>query len=210
MKRVGSFITVSVMSLLFAVGALGYAGAPQQQSRDNQQQQQDKHAQQRIQKQLRQDQRTQRQAEQRQRQQDRQVQQGVRQLQRTPQQRREQQAMQRQVWHQHRANHWDVEHCLWRQRGGYNGYRIPDVYFYSHYGPGHWFRVYRMPFMIVGGFPRFQYAGYWFTLVDPYPEYWGPYWYETDDVYVDYYMDGYYLYNRRFPGRLGVAVIINF
>jgi hypothetical protein len=59
---------------------------------------------------------------------------------------------------------------------------------------------------VVGGYPRFQYGGFWFSMVDPWPEYWAHNWYETDDVYVDYVNDGYYMYNRRHPG---VAIAIN-
>ena len=64
--------------------------------------------------------------------------------------------------------------------------------------------------MVVGGFPRFQYAGYWFIVVEPYPEYWGPDWYRTDEVYIEFVGDGYYLFNRRFPSRPGVAIRIAF
>ena len=60
------------------------------------------------------------------------------------------------------------------------------------------------------GYPRFQYGVYWFIIMDPYPEYWTPNWYQTDDVYVGYYDDGYYLYNRRYPNRPGSAVSITF
>jgi hypothetical protein len=63
--------------------------------------------------------------------------------------------------------------------------------------------------MMESEHPRFQYNGYWFSLYDPYPEYWGNNWYQTDDVYVTYYDDGYYLYNRRFPGRPGIAISIS-
>jgi hypothetical protein len=64
--------------------------------------------------------------------------------------------------------------------------------------------------MEVGGFPRFQYGGYWFSVVDPYPEFWGDDWYESDDVYVVYADNGYYLYDSRYPGRPGVAISISF
>ena len=74
---------------------------------------------------------------------------------------------------------------------------------------GHSFRVYDLPFLEVGGYPRFQYEGYWFSVIDPYPEYWGADWFRSDDMYVDYYEDGYYLYDRRFPGRPGIAVSIS-
>ncbi|MHB8754345.1 MAG: hypothetical protein ACYC92_05225 [Candidatus Acidiferrales bacterium] len=117
---------------------------------------------------------------------------------------------QRGIWQQRRARNWQSEHRTWQQRGGYNGYRIPDSYYRSHYGQGHAFRVYSLPFMVVGGDPRFQYGGYWFTVVDPVPEYWGSDWYQNDDVYVDYYDNGYYLYDRRYPGRPGLAISISF
>lgn len=116
----------------------------------------------------------------------------------------------RDIWQQHRARTWESEHRTWSQRGGYNGYRVPEPYFRSHYGRRHWFRIYRQPFYVVGGYPRFRYGNYWFSFLDPYPEFWGPAWYETDDVYIEYFGDGYYLYNRRYPGRPGIAISISF
>jgi hypothetical protein len=62
--------------------------------------------------------------------------------------------------------------------------------------------------MVVGGFPRFQYGGYWFGLVDPWPGYWAQNWYETDDVYVVYRGNGYYMYNRRYP-TVGLAINVS-
>ena len=62
----------------------------------------------------------------------------------------------------------------------------------------------------VGGHRRFYYGGYWFGLVDPWPEYWDSAWYDNDDVYVDYYGDGYYLYNRRYPNdRIAISFYLN-
>jgi hypothetical protein len=78
------------------------------------------------------------------------------------------------------------------------------------FGAGHSFHVLGLPFMEVGGRPRFQYGGYWFSLMEPYPEYWGPDWYQNDDMYVDFNDGGYYLYDRRFSGRPGVAISISF
>jgi hypothetical protein len=130
-------------------------------------------------------------------------------VQRSPQQQQAQQVQQRSVWQQHRATNGDSQQRTWQQRGGYNGYRIPTSYFGSYYGSSHYFSIYSLPFMVVGGYPRFQYGGYWFSMMDPYPEYWGPTWYETDDMYVDYYGDGYYLYDRRYPGRPGIAISIS-
>jgi hypothetical protein len=122
---------------------------------------------------------------------------------------RTQQNSQRDEWQHRRARSFDSERRDWRQRGGYNGYRIPDAYYGNYYGPSHSFVVFNLPFLEVGGYPRFQYSGYWFSVVDPYPEYWGDDWYQTDEVYVVYSDDGYYLYNRRFPDRPGVAISIS-
>jgi hypothetical protein len=64
--------------------------------------------------------------------------------------------------------------------------------------------------MYVGGHRRFEYGGYWFSLLDPWPEYWSSDWYDNDDVYVDYYGDGYYLFNRRYPGdRIAISFYLN-
>jgi flagellar motor protein MotB len=113
-------------------------------------------------------------------------------------------------WQQHRAHNWQSEHRDWQQRGGYNGYRIPDDRYNGYFGSSHSFRIYSYPVVIVGGYPRFQYGGYWFSLVDPWPEYWSDNWYDNDDVYIDYSSDGYYLYNRRYPrDRIAVSVYLN-
>src|SRR5437588_64207 len=98
---------------------------------------------------------------------------------------REQHSRPRDVWEDHRAQHWQREHHSWRERGGYRGYRIPEDRFRAHFGRGHWFRVHSVPIIVVDGHPRFQYAGFWVSLVDPWPEYWSRTWYETNDVYVD-------------------------
>jgi hypothetical protein len=115
----------------------------------------------------------------------------------------------RDVWQGHRAKNWQHEHHGWHERGGYRGYRIPDDRFHANFGRGHWFRVHSNPIIVVGGYPRFQYGGFWFSVVDPWPEYWSRTWYDTDDVYVDYVNDGYYMYNRRHPG-VGIAVNVSF
>jgi hypothetical protein len=115
----------------------------------------------------------------------------------------------RDVWQDHRAHNWKSEHRGWHERGGYHGYRIPDDRFRAHFGRGHWFRVHSAPMIVVDGYPRFQYSGFWFSVVDPWPEYWARTWYETDDVYVDYVNDGYYMYNRRHPG-VAIAVNVSF
>ena len=110
---------------------------------------------------------------------------------------------------QSRATSWNTEHRSWAQRGGYNGYRIPDDRFRRYFGGGHFFRINGLPMVFVGGYPRFQYDGYWITFMDPWPEDWNPLWYETDDVYLDYTNDGYYLYSRSHHG-IGLAVTVAF
>lgn len=122
---------------------------------------------------------------------------------------REQHYAKHDVWQDHRAKDWKHEHRTWHERGGYRGDRISEDRFRAHFGRGHWFRVRSEPVIVVGGYPRFQYSGYWFSVVDPWPEYWSRTWYETDDVYVDYVNDGYYMYNRRHPG-VAIAVNVSF
>jgi hypothetical protein len=103
---------------------------------------------------------------------------------------------------------WATEHKTWQQRGGYNGYRIPENRFSLYFGSGHHFRISGLPILFVGGYPRFQYDGYWITFVDPWPDNWPPDWYETDDVYLEYTDDGYYLYDANYPG-IGIAVTVS-
>ena len=110
---------------------------------------------------------------------------------------------------QSRARSWNNDHRTWQQRGGYNGYRVPEERFSLYFGSNHFFRLGRLPMVFVGGYPRFQYDGYWVTFVDPWPDTWPPTWYETDDIYIDYTDDGYYVYDRTHPG-VGIAVTISF
>jgi hypothetical protein len=110
---------------------------------------------------------------------------------------------------QSRAGSWRDEHQSWGQRGGYIGYDIPDRRFKLYFGREHFFRIYGLPLVFVGGMPRFQYDGYWVTIIDPWPESWGPDWYETDDVYLDHTGDGYYLYDRNYPD-VPIAVTVSF
>jgi hypothetical protein len=180
-----------------------HAQQPQQQDRNNQQQ----HAQQPQQ----QDWSNQQQHAQQPQQQDRNSQQQQAHQQRGnehPQRAQEQRRVQQSAWQQHRSQHWDSDHRTWQQRGGYHGYRIPDDRFRGYFGSNHGFRIYGRPFMVVSGYPRFQYEGYWISLMDPWPEYWGNEWYDNDDVYVTYTDNGYYLFNRRYPD-VGIAISIS-
>ncbi len=93
------------------------------------------------------------------------------------------------------------------QRGGYGGYYIPEANFSLHFGAEHWFRIQSQP-SIVDGYPRFQYGGYSFMIVDPWPAAWAENWYAADDVYVGY-DNGYYLYNRAYPGEaIAITVVL--
>jgi hypothetical protein len=109
---------------------------------------------------------------------------------------------------QSRATNWQSQHRSWAQRGGYQGYRIPDDRFRGSFGMDHGFRLHGLPFFLYGGHPRFQYGGFWFSILDPYPEGWDNDWYDNDDVFIVYEDNGYYLYNRRYPG-VGLAVSIH-
>lgn len=110
------------------------------------------------------------------------------------------------IWGDHRARVWAHEHKTWKMRGGYRGYVVPRERFVLCFGPRHSFRVHTLPVVVIAGHPRFHYNGFYVTLIDPWPEYWAPNWYESDDVYVDYVGDGYYMFNRRHPS---VAIAVN-
>jgi hypothetical protein len=78
--------------------------------------------------------------------------------------------------------------------------RIPEEHFRASFGEGHRF-VISQPVM-VGGYSRFQYSGFWFGFVEPWPEGW----YYSDDVYVDYVDGDYFLFNPFYPG-VRVAIV---
>jgi hypothetical protein len=117
------------------------------------------------------------------------------------------QAEQKTIWQQHRAQNWQADHRTWQERGGYSGYRIPEDHYHGHFGQYHSFHIYSHSMEIYDGYPRFQYNGYWFGVLDPWPESWSDDWYERDYVYIVYSNDGYYMYNRNHPG-FGIAVSV--
>lgn len=119
-----------------------------------------------------------------------------------PQPTPEQRQVHQTTWQSHRAQHWQTEHRTWRQRGGYHGYRIPQPRYQEYFGPSHVFAIYTVPIVVYGGYPRFQYGGFWFSVVDPWTEYWAADWFDNDDVYILYTDDGYYLVDQRYPGVL--------
>jgi hypothetical protein len=205
--------STAILSLLLGIAAPAYAQHEQQDQRqDHPEQKQSKPEQAKPQQEHgQQRQHAEQQQHPQQQQQQDQKQQHAQQQQRGnehPKRTQEEQRVQQSAWQEHRSQRWDSDHRNWQQRGGYNGYRIPDDRYRGYFGQDHGFRIYGLPFLVVGGYPRFQYEGYWISLVDPWPEYWGNDWYDNDDVFVTYADNGYYLYNRRYP-NVGIAISIS-
>jgi hypothetical protein len=81
--------------------------------------------------------------------------------------------------------------------------RIPDDKFRAHFGRQHTLVIKRPT--IVEGQPRFQYSGYWFTIVDPWPVGWA----YTDQCYIDYVDGEYFLFDLLHPGvRIALTVVL--
>jgi len=86
---------------------------------------------------------------------------------------------------------------------GNRGARIPEERFRTHFGRQHTFVINRP--IIIENRPRFQYSGYWFEIIDNWPADWA----YTDECYIDYVDDGYYLFDPYHPGvRLAVVVVM--
>ncbi|HTF42677.1 MAG TPA: hypothetical protein VK641_02195 [Terriglobales bacterium] len=83
---------------------------------------------------------------------------------------------------------------------GNGGGRIPDDKFRSHFGREHHFRVSRPT--VVSGQPRFEYGGFSFIMVDPWPVGWD----YADDCYIDYVDGEYLLFDLAHPG---VTIVLN-
>jgi len=114
------------------------------------------------------------------------------------------------LWRGRRAQDWRAEHHTWQERGGYKGFRIPPARYGRNFGSNHFFRIHSRPVSMLGGFISFQYGGFGFSVIDPWPEYWSDDWYDTDEVYIYYSEDGYYLHNRRYPeDRIAINVRVN-
>jgi hypothetical protein len=81
--------------------------------------------------------------------------------------------------------------------------RIPDDKFRAHFGRQHTLVVNRIT--VVEGQPRFQYSGYWFTIVDPWPVGWA----YTDECYIDDVDGEYFLFDLLHPGiRIAIVVVL--
>jgi len=80
---------------------------------------------------------------------------------------------------------------------------IPDDKFRASFGRQHTFVIGHPE--IVGGQPRFQYGGYWFEIVDPWPVGWA----YTDDCYIDFIDGEYFIFDMLHPGvRIAVFVML--
>jgi len=75
----------------------------------------------------------------------------------------------------------------------HGGHRIPEARFRGSFGREHQFRI-EHPVMI-GGQASFQFGGFWFGIVDPWPAAW----LYTDAVYVDFVEGEYVLVNVAHP-----------
>ena len=85
-------------------------------------------------------------------------------------------------------------------RGDHDHGRISNAHYASRFGREHSFHVNRRDY----DHRRFRYGGYAFGFIDPWPMGWG----YSDDVYVVYTDDGYYMYNRVHPGlRISIDML---
>ena len=93
--------------------------------------------------------------------------------------------------------------AMQEQRGhaASKGGHIPDDKFRSTFTKAHTFVISRP--VIVDNQPRFQYGGYWFEIVNPWPTDWA----YTDECYIDYIDGDYFLFDLLHPGER-VAIFV--
>jgi outer membrane biosynthesis protein TonB len=78
--------------------------------------------------------------------------------------------------------------------------RISNAHYASSFGSGHTFHVSEGDYRNH----RFQYGGYSFGFLDPWPVGWG----YSDNVYVVYVDGGYYMYDPIHPGvRISISIL---
>jgi hypothetical protein len=90
----------------------------------------------------------------------------------------------------------EAGHNAQRQSG-----HIPDDKFRANFGRSHTVVIHQPE--VVEGQPRFQFGGYWFAIVAPWPVGWA----YTDDCYIDYVDGEYVLFDLLHPG-VSVALIV--
>jgi cbb3-type cytochrome oxidase subunit 3 len=84
-------------------------------------------------------------------------------------------------------------------KGNYAHGRISDDHYAASFGSGHRFHISQSDYQ----HRRFQYGGYSFGFIDPWPVGWG----YSDDVYVVYVDGGYYMYDPVHPGvRIAISI----
>ena len=104
--------------------------------------------------------------------------------------------------HDDRYEH-DSHYARYEEHADHHHKRIPEDHFRAHFGQEHRFRIVRP--VVVAGHSRFQYDGYWFAFARPLP----PGWRYSDEVYVDYLNDNYFLYSPAHPGvRVSVNLVL--
>jgi hypothetical protein len=95
--------------------------------------------------------------------------------------------------------HVQQTHAADRNGGGSHG-RISDDHYKSNFGSEHRFHVNRGEYANH----RFEYGGYSFGFIDPWPVEWG----YDDDVYVVFADGGYYMYDQVHPGvRISINIL---
>jgi hypothetical protein len=100
--------------------------------------------------------------------------------------------------------HYEQAHMRqYHPTGGERIVQIPQTQFQAHFGQAHMFQMPGPP-MMVGGFPRFQYSGFWLVLEEPWPNYWV----DSDEYYI--VSDGglYWLCDYNDPGVQIELVVI--
>jgi outer membrane biosynthesis protein TonB len=92
------------------------------------------------------------------------------------------------------------------QQTGHGRRRIPDDRFRANFGREHRFHVRPQGGGEVqrGEGQRFQYAGYWFEFVEPWPAAWS----YDDDCYIDYIDDDYYVFDEFHPGYRVLIIVV--
>jgi hypothetical protein len=100
--------------------------------------------------------------------------------------------------------HYEQAHL--RQYHPQHGERIVQIsqeQFQAQFGQAHTFNMPGPP-MMVGGFPRFQYSGFWFVLEEPWPNYWV----DNDEFYIVFDGGLYWLCDYNDPGVQIELVVI--
>ena len=98
---------------------------------------------------------------------------------------------------------WAHERHAHQERAKRNHHHyIREEHYVAYFGPVHRFRIVRP--VIVAGRPRFQYGGYWFVIGRSLPAGW----HYTDETYIDYMGDGYYMASPAHPGvRISIDIL---